>query len=277
MQGVPAGRISQGMSVQNSDVSSDEGSGSDESDTLADATLDAGRPASALLQSEDITSSTALAPALSITSRGGRKLTVKQAMRLSLHQPELLRGTTTATLLERCGARLQGSVSGGLGTRADGDADYMKSFPAEELDIFFSHSWRASWQLKYLILLFHFNRMPTIVVGVLAAVASVVLRWNADTKLLAVYERTMYTTQLSSPESLLPPLQTLKCWHVIRDYHQAMPLGLTAMLLVLLSWHHVIARVGCLRQLVFFDKLASEASQGLHTSDGCREEAGRHQ
>eukprot|EP00930_Biecheleria_cincta_P089001 TRINITY_DN78258_c0_g1_i1.p1 TRINITY_DN78258_c0_g1~~TRINITY_DN78258_c0_g1_i1.p1 ORF type:complete len:579 (+),score=55.19 TRINITY_DN78258_c0_g1_i1:132-1868(+) len=97
---------------------------------------------------------------------------------IPLQDSSLLRGTTSAIILQGFGRRLRGSV-GGLGSlSAEGDAEYSKSFPVDYLDVFLSHSWHADWKWKYVLLLLYFNLKPALTVSIMVGLACTAANWN---------------------------------------------------------------------------------------------------
>lgn len=95
---------------------------------------------------------------------------------LTLVDWSVLRATTPSVLLGRLGSRMRSSV-GGIGSKADADDDYARSFGVQNIDVFLSHSWSANWLFKYLTLVLHFNCFPCIIATMLTCMVCCGLLW----------------------------------------------------------------------------------------------------
>jgi len=168
---------------------------------------------------------------------------------IPIEDPSLIRGTTTAVLLEGFGGRLRGSI-GGLGTvAASGDEEYAKSFVVPELGIFLSHSWHAKWWRKYLMLLLQFNMGPAVLASATVALLCCAVRARQP----AMVENGTSCFEVPNPWWF----QTL----IVLG-------GGCTFLVVLFSWHFVSSAVPFLRTSIFLDKVC------IHQSNPKRKEQG---
>lgn len=159
---------------------------------------------------------------------------------ISLEDTSVLRGTTSAVLLELSGSQLQTSPDKVAADARLAEENYMKSFRVESLDVFLSHSWHASWFQKYLTLLFYLNGLPAVTAGMLtgALCMTVARLWQQE-----------------GEEG-----SRIGMW-------TATALGSGAVLLVLRFWQDLRSVVGCMQQpSIFFDKVCiHQADTALKT------------
>lgn len=175
---------------------------------------------------------------------------------MTLTNDKLLRGTWPGVLLSGFG-RLLRETKGGIGSIKESDDEYSKSFQVDELDIFLSHSWHAPWMMKYLVLLFHFNLKPALLVALIVAMFSflyqrVGLEGVADTN---AYSPTHFGEKYNP-----------------RAFCYSLLLSSAFFVLVLLGWHRVSVRLRCgrwhLDSTIFLDKVC------IHQTDLSLKEAG---
>mmetsp|Transcript_39732 Transcript_39732/g.91864 ORF Transcript_39732/g.91864 Transcript_39732/m.91864 type:complete len:526 (+) Transcript_39732:79-1656(+) len=170
-----------------------------------------------------------------------KRLTNMRRCTAQLRDMSLLRGTTSATLLDNFGCILK-STAGGTGTVSEGEDDFMKSYAVQELDIFLSHSWHACWWMKYLTLLYYFNALPATLSALFAA-----LLWC--------------TLQ-----------QSFGCEGIL-SWRGFIP-GSVVYFVCLFSWHHIRAMLRAFRVSLFLDKVCinqkdpARKAQGINAIGG---------
>eukprot|EP00928_Gymnodinium_smaydae_P046912 TRINITY_DN3127_c1_g2_i1.p1 TRINITY_DN3127_c1_g2~~TRINITY_DN3127_c1_g2_i1.p1 ORF type:complete len:554 (-),score=60.75 TRINITY_DN3127_c1_g2_i1:188-1849(-) len=154
--------------------------------------------------------------------------------------PERLRGTSPSVLLAKFGHILRSSSSG-----PDKPDDFAKSFVVPRLDMFLSHSWHASWRLKYFTLLLYFNAAPSIIVALLVGSCVFVVHWY-----------------LVVAPACAQPSNFRRChaWDEMHQIHNVLPIGLVAGflcgLIALFTWHHIVVFLpGSFRKTLFLDKV----------------------
>jgi hypothetical protein len=94
-----------------------------------------------------------------------RQGTSLQSRHLTLSITDGLRATQAAVPLSSFGRMLSVPLS----AQSSSNNDYQYSFPVNELDEFWSHSWSGSAWQKTATLLLYYNAVPSMVVGVLGA------------------------------------------------------------------------------------------------------------
>lgn len=161
---------------------------------------------------------------------------------VTLSDTYLLRGTTSATLLEGCGRRLR-STAGGIGSvSADGEEEFRRSFQVPHVDYFLSHSWHARWWLKYLTLVFYFNLPPANIAALTAGLIVCCMRYIFD-------------------------------FHFWPGRATGIPMycffaGVCAFMGTLGSWHRIAERIPFFEKSVFLDKVC------IHQTDVSKKEQG---
>jgi len=175
---------------------------------------------------------------------------------VTIEDHDIIRGTTTTTLLE-CFGRNFRSTSGGMGFLSSGEDLYDKSNKVNDLDIFLSHSWHASWRLKYLTLLFYFNSIPAIVFSVIVSMICTV-----------VSEHDSESTSDFSAINFDSKNNNTGCWNIADDRLMASWIGPLALLGMLLTWHRIINLFERCRCYIFLDKVC------IHQTDKVLKEKG---
>lgn len=160
-----------------------------------------------------------------------------------------LRGTTPLVILAGFGRRLR-TTAGGIGCGTQAPDDFHCSFPVEKLDIFLSHSWRASWRVKYTMLLLHFNGTAALVAGICSGALCLVLHRVASDHDQAV--ESVWICRGAAPSLL------------------ALPVGNLAFLVTLLFWQNVVSVLRLRAYSVFLDKICISQTNDRAKEDGIK-------
>lgn len=196
---------------------------------------------------------------------------IMQPLGTTVAHASLQRATPPCSILAGMGKQLR-MTSGGIGvagTKAD-DALYAMSRQATVIDGFLSHSWHASWFLKYLVLLFYFNSWAATFVILTLGLVTTLWSLTAETLFESVFLGGIITTPTFMTWTNFSGLeqQEFECPATEQYRLFALPIGAVVFVSVLTNWHWVAKLSHRLGPLIFFDKVC------IHQTEPELKEAG---